>query len=572
MFRPCESETTHADSNDRLMGLSEQQPSNLPSVDPASSPTRCTPDNGLDKGGVFHTVLSGTVPPQEAKTEAVDSRDDSDDGSRAEYTNPVQINAHHADTDAHHTITSNITSDTSDTLTLEPQLPLGSASGTSIEASPLDIPVDEADHGFLPVLQNANFLALWGGQIFSQLADKIYLVLMIAIIDSRFQGGSQSISGWVSSVMIAFTLPAVLFGSVAGAFVDRWSTKAILVLTNLLRGVLVLSLPALLWLFRDWAPLGALPIGFCLLLVVTIFVSTLTQFFAPAEQAVMPLVVDHRYLLSANSLYTTTMIGSVIVGFAVGEPLLAIADRLCHFLNPQWDVGKEFAVGSAYIIAGLLLTLMRIRENLPDYSVARELPHIWQDIWDGICYLRQHPQIRAAMLQLAILSSIFAALSVLAVRLAEVLPEIQTSQFGFLLAAGGVGIGIGAVVVGYFGKRIGSLTRLSVYGSLGMGATLIGIALVLHRLVPTLCMIALLGVFAALVGVPMQTRIQAETPEEMRGKVFGLQNNAVNIMLSLPLALASIAESLLGLPVVFSGLAGITIVGGLVTWYSSGRE
>ncbi len=442
------------------------------------------------------------------------------------------------------------------------------------ETAPLDPPPpsDQDDHGFLPVLQNLNFLALWSGQVFSQLADKIYLVLMIAIIDSRFQGANQSISGWVSSVMIAFTIPAVLFGSIAGAFVDRWSTKAILVITNLLRGALVLSLPPLLWLSHDWAPIAGIPIGFCLLLTITLLVSTLTQFFAPAEQAVIPLLVQHRHLLSANSLYTTTMIGSVIVGFAVGEPLLAIADHLCRLLNQNWDFGKEVAVGTAYVIAGLLLTLIRIREKLPDYSGEKEPPHILQDIWDGICYLRQQPQIRAAMLQLAILSSIFAALSVLAVRLAEVLPEINTDQFGFLLAAGGVGIGIGAVVVGYFGKRIGSLTRLSVYGSLGMGAALAGTALVLHRLVPTLLMLALLGVFAALVGVPMQTRIQSETPEEMRGKVFGLQNNAVNIMLSLPLALASIAESFLGLPLVFLGLAGITVVGGLLTWYSSGRE
>jgi hypothetical protein len=48
---------------------------------------------------------------------------------------------------------------------------------------------------------------------------------MIAIISSRFQTGNQSISGWVSAIMMAFTIPAVLFGSVAGVFVDRWSKR-----------------------------------------------------------------------------------------------------------------------------------------------------------------------------------------------------------------------------------------------------------------------------------------------------------------------------------------------------------
>ncbi|NEQ52573.1 MAG: MFS transporter, partial [Leptolyngbya sp. SIO3F4] len=76
--------------------------------------------------------------------------------------------------------------------------------------------------GFWPVLQNRNFLTLWGGQVFSQLADKVYLVLMIAIIASQYDAPGQTISGWVAAIMIAFTIPAVLFGSLAGVYVDRW--------------------------------------------------------------------------------------------------------------------------------------------------------------------------------------------------------------------------------------------------------------------------------------------------------------------------------------------------------------
>jgi sugar phosphate permease len=67
----------------------------------------------------------------------------------------------------------------------------------------------------------------------------------------------------------------------------------------------------------------------------------------------------------------------------------------------------------------------------------------------------------------------------------------------------------------------------------------------------------------------MQTTIQAETPEEMRGKVFGLQNNAINIALSLPLALAGFAETLIGLSNVFLSLAGLAIAGGFLTWLIS---
>jgi len=63
----------------------------------------------------------------------------------------------------------------------------------------------------------------------------------------------------------------------------------------------------------------------------------------------------------------------------------------------------------------------------------------------------------------------------------------------------------------------------------------------------------------------MQTAIQEETPEDMRGKVFGLQNNAINIALSLPLVLAGLAETWFGLQAVFLALAALALAGGILT-------
>lgn len=462
------------------------------------------------------------------------------------------------------------------------------SNGHSATASPPQSEVEvftslgqEPERGFLPVLRNRNFLTLWSGQVFSQLADKVYLVLMIALIASRFQSGDQTISGWVSSIMIAFTIPAVLFGSIAGVFVDRWSKKTVLVITNLLRGGLVFTLPPLLWLSKGWAPLANLPVGFLLLLVITFLVSTLTQFFAPAEQSAIPLVVEKRHLLSANSLYTTTMMASVIIGFAVGEPLLALADNLMAHLG--WTaigLGKELVVGSGYAIAGLILLLLRTPEKSWSFASLTgakeasetdektEQPHVFQDIRDGIRYLKEQRRVRSAMLQLVILFSVFAALAVLSVRLAEIMPAIKASQFGFLLAAGGVGMAIGATFIGQFGQRFPHY-QLSIFGSTGMAASLLGLSFFSEKLIPALALITLLGGFAAVVGVPMQTTIQEETPEEMRGKVFGLQNNAINIALSLPLALAGVAETFLGLRAVFIGLAVLVVAGGVFTWYIS---
>jgi len=427
-----------------------------------------------------------------------------------------------------------------------------------------ETPNTKTETGFLPILKNRNFLALWSGQVFSQLADKVYLVLTIALVASNFQAPDQTISRWVSAIMIAFTIPAVLFGAAAGVYVDRWPKKAVLVATNLLRGGLVLTLPVLLWL-SEGLELGKLPLGFCLLLLVTFLVSTLTQFFAPAEQSAIPLMVERRHLLSANSLYTTTMMGSVIIGFAVGEPILALADTLFTNLGGGIGIGKELVVGGSYAVAGVLLMALKTGEKT---EVDHEPPHPLADLKDGLRYINDQPKVRNALIQLIILFSIFAALAVLAVRLAEILPGMRASQFGFLLAAVGVGMAAGATTVGYLGHKL-SHSQFSLIGSIGMAVALIGLSVFTHNLWISVLFITLLGVFAAIVGVPMQTTIQAETPEEMRGKVFGLQNNATNIALSLPLALAGVAETFLGLPKVFLALAGLAIAGELLTWYIS---
>ena len=291
------------------------------------------------------------------------------------------------------------------------------------------------ENGFGAIFQNRNFLILWSGQLFSQLADKVYLVLMIAIIAARFDTPGQTISGWVAAVMIAFTIPAVLFGALAGVFVDRWPKRPVLVWSNLLRGGLVIALPLGIWLTTGWGTVLGLPVAFWVLLLVTFLISTLTQFFAPAEQSIIPLIVAEGDLLSANSLYTTTMMASVIVGFAVGEPVLALADRLMLALGIA-NNGPAILVGLSYLVAGLCLTTMAPgQENLS--APHEDFSHFWADIKEGLRYLGEQVQVRVAIIQLVLLSSVFAALAVLAVRMAELMPALKASQFGFLLAAGG---------------------------------------------------------------------------------------------------------------------------------------
>jgi predicted MFS family arabinose efflux permease len=305
-------------------------------------------------------------------------------------------------------------------------------------------------------------------------------------------------------------------------------------------------------------------LGFMLMLAITFAVSTFTQFFAPAEQAVIPLIVKDKHLLAANSLYTTTMMALLIVGFAIGEPLLNMADRLALQAGLPESIGKEILVGGAYAIAGIILIWLQTGEKLQDKD--KQQPHVLQDIGDGIQYLKQNDRVRNALIQLVILFSIFAALAVLAVSMADKIPQIKADQFGFLLAAAGVGMGASAAVLGNLGQRF-DRTQLSFIGSVGVVISLIGLSYATQNLWLALVMTGLLGAFAALVGVPMQTTIQSKTPKDMRGKVFGLQNNAINIALSLPLFLAAQAETYFGLQTVILGLAAIALLGAVLSWY-----
>ncbi|MFO0174030.1 MAG: MFS transporter, partial [Aphanizomenon sp.] len=142
--------------------------------------------------------------------------------------------------------------------------------------------------------------------------------------------------------------------------------------------ILVLLIPPLLWLTHSWQNVGVLPVGFLVILAVTFLVSTLTQFFAPAEQSAIPLVVKEQDLLSANSLYTTTMMASVIVGFALGEPVLSLADKLWIQLGGSGGLGKEILLGGSYAIAGLILLLIQTNEK--PHTPETELPHLFSDL------------------------------------------------------------------------------------------------------------------------------------------------------------------------------------------------
>ncbi|MCS6960553.1 MAG: MFS transporter [Pseudanabaenaceae cyanobacterium SKYGB_i_bin29] len=401
----------------------------------------------------------------------------------------------------------------------------------------------------LPLTRNFNFLSIWLSQVFSQIADKIYLVFTIALISQQLFNEGTEIRPFVTGVMVAFTIPAILFGSLAGVFVDRWSKKWVLIASNLLRGTLILLLPVVMGL------LGKGVKAYGVLLVITFLVSTLTQFFTPAEQSAITLVVQRDQLLTANSVYATTVMGALILGFAVGKPALELADRILGI----W--GKEVLVGGCYTLAGVILLSLVTGERERGHSQ----PHIWTDLQEGFAYVQTQPLVQGALVQLVTTYSVIAALTVLAVQIAEQMPQLRADDFGYLLSVSSVGIALAAGILARFGQIL-PYRRTTLYGTIGMAIALALLSLTAKDLFPALITTTLIGVFAGLCAIPMQTLIQEKTPEQLRGKVFGLQNNIINVALSLPLALAGVAESYFGLTIVLWSLALVALAGGLWSW------
>ena len=156
----------------------------------------------------------------------------------------------------------------------------------------------------LAVFKNSGFLRLWLSQVTTQIGGNMVLFgLTVIVVDSTSSNTA------VSLLILTFLVPAVLFSAVAGVYVDRIDRRLILIATNFLRGAAFVAL-----YFA-----GA---NFAVILLLNIFVSTVTVFFAPAELAMIPTLVPRSQLLAANGIFTLTLNAAFAVGFALLGPLV----------------------------------------------------------------------------------------------------------------------------------------------------------------------------------------------------------------------------------------------------------
>ena len=423
--------------------------------------------------------------------------------------------------------------------------------------------------GLKSVLKINEFRKLWIGQILSQLADKFYIVLMVYIIaqfliasdNQNIEGitelvpnelkvNKQQITLLATGIYIANTIPAIVFGALAGIGADLWPKRNIMEICNVFKAIATIFIPICLlpgpiFLGIHWGYFG--------LLGITFIVSSFTQFFTPAEQSAIPILVPKEKLLAANSIYQATNMGTLIIGFSIGEPLISLSKQV--FLIFGFEGGEFAFLPLCYFSAAI--TIKRVK--LDEKKKFKFTTTLWNEIIEGIQIIKQQSSIREAIIKLIFLYSLLATLYVITITLASSIQSLGPTKFGLLLAVSGLGIAIGAVSLGQIGECF-SLKRISSIGLGGMTFSLLLLSKAQGSLSITLLLCLYLGINVSLIAIPAQTTIHQETPPNQRGKVFGLQNNLINIALTVPLVLAGGLIGLIGLNPLLWILSGIAFL------------
>jgi len=162
-------------------------------------------------------------------------------------------------------------------------------------------------HPYARLATNGPFSAMWLGQVISSLGDRIHQVALVFLV-TRATDSSPLALGLVFAAM---TVPSLLVGPVAGAFVDRWDRKRVMVGSDLIRAALVVEIPAA----------AAIHVGLVMALVFGLAV--VSSFFRPARVCAVPQVVADEDLLSANSAMWIADTVSDMVGYGLGGLFVA---------------------------------------------------------------------------------------------------------------------------------------------------------------------------------------------------------------------------------------------------------
>ena len=414
--------------------------------------------------------------------------------------------------------------------------------------------------GFRPVLANSNFRALWVAQLLAQTSQHAIHFIQMVLIEQLTGSAVQ-----LGLIILAFTLPGVIFSPIAGVVVDRFPKKYVLVASNLIRVLCVAGyIVALNRLSGTWQLLA--------IYTLTFLTASVAQFFSPAEAATIPLLVGEDRLLAANSLFTLTMAISQVIGLLILGPLAV------SLVSVQ---GGFAIIGLMYLAAAILVsTLPRdTRLLVAPSGEGSKWGAVWREIREGWRFVSARAKIRTAMFQVVVVTTLVMVMAMLAPGYAARVLGLPPQSAVIVFAPAGLGMLLATGIVGRWGQL---LARIS-FGNIGLALAglafgalgLLGLdyqrllepILEVYPRAPlslasaTMALGFVMGFSMSAVTILAQTTIQQESPPQIRGRVFSAQF-MLNNLAGIPpmLVLGGVADAV-GIPRVLEvvGLATLAL-------------
>ncbi|GIG60894.1 MFS transporter [Longispora fulva] len=356
--------------------------------------------------------------------------------------------------------------------------------------------------GSLSLFRRRGFALLWTSGLISFTGDWL-LMVALPIYVLKLTGSPAAMAGSV----VASVTARLLFGTVAGVFVDRWDRKTVMIVGNLLQAAAMVPLTLV-------HNARAVPIVYC----VVFLQGVIGQFTQPAEGAMLPRLVDSGDLTAANAMNALNNNLARLVGPALGGLSAA-------YLGLG---GSALINGASFLVAAALVAAIPGRHRadavVDSATGAPEERHFGREFTGGLALIRRSRVLSVLLLVLTIgaigegiMMSTFAIF-------VDVGLHGGAQEFGWLMSSQAVGGILGGLAGGWFAARWTPL-RLLIVGLMVFG--LVDLAIfTLPRFTPSMApqigLWVLVGVPAAVAMAALMTIIQQETPDAFMGRVFAV--------------------------------------------------
>ena len=354
-----------------------------------------------------------------------------------------------------------------------------------------------------------NFRLLWIGEGISLLGDQFYMIALPWLV-LQLTGSALALG----TVMALAAIPRALFMLVGGALVDRFSPRAVMMVSNFLRLVLVALLSALVLTNN---------IRTEILYIFALAFGLADAFYFPAQTAIVPQLLAEDQLQAGNTFVQGTAQLSMLAGPVLAGGLIALLGHSASTAGTPGTqgIGIAFGIDTLSFVASLLcLGLMRI----PAASkTASEHQNVITSIKEGFGYFWSRSVLRVFFLLMVamnflILGPVIVGIPVLAAtRLAE-----GAAAFGIIMSAFGGGALLGIILSNVLPhlkpERLGAMLLLII--------SFMGIGLALMPLSTSTAVIAaimlLIGISNGYVNINFLTWLQKRIPQELMGRVMSL--------------------------------------------------